>query len=104
MREWERLTAEVAAAGARGAVTGRDTSDALLAPILVGSVVRSTADGWEVQDLTSAERVVSVRGWVRLLVQSAGDTTGRSLQPGTIVMCAERSGEFLLIGRPGLYS
>lgn len=103
-REFERATAMLVADETGAASRQSATADKLFAPILIGTVVSGgAAGGWQVQDLNSPERTVTVRGWVRLLIRSAAELP-QDLAVGSRVIAVERSGEYLLLGRPSLYA
>ena len=95
--------------GGNGAQPGQEAAQPRAAPLFIGSVVSQSGTAanpvWQVADLESPEVVVTIRGYVRLLVVSAAMAEGgRTLPAGTIVLAVERSGEYLLLGQPGLYS
>lgn len=84
---------------------GQSGADPVDAPLFVGTVLSQTGTitpTWQVADVESPTVSVTVRGYVRLLVESAEEGP-RTLRTGTLVLAVERSGEYLILGSPGLY-
>ncbi|MCY4670527.1 MAG: hypothetical protein OXC29_21375 [Rhodococcus sp.] len=102
------VTEEILRATMPGATAEQQSADPTQAALFAGTVISQTGGllnpVWQIADVESPTTVVTVRGYVRLLVESSDIAEGgRTLPVGTLVLAVARSGDYLLLGTPGTY-